>query len=110
MMSFTEEKNDGAVYAGQPKDKDFIIKGLGEQNERLYQNQMSIVETNNVLIKRLQEQQATIERYKKALEEVKNNINGEKWSKVPLRLYDKVGTINNIVNQALEESDNDKVK
>ena len=104
-MSFTDDKNDSAVYAGQPKDKDFIIKGLEEQNESLYQNQMSIVETNNVLIKRLQEQQATIERYKKALEDVKNNINGEKWSKAPLRLYDKVGTINNIVNQALEENE-----
>ena len=80
-MSFTEEKNDGAVYAGQPKDKDFIIKGLEEQNERLYQNQMSIVETNNVLIKRLQEQQATIDNLReiirkkdKALNTLKDDI------------------------------------
>ena len=78
-MSFTDDKNDGAVYAGQPKDKDFIIKGLGEQNERLYQNQMSIVETNNVLIKRLQEAESVIEFYSgfrtnKAMIDNKGNI------------------------------------
>ena len=39
------------------------LLALEQQNESLYQNQMSIIETNNVLIKRLKEAEEVIEWY-----------------------------------------------
>ena len=51
------------------------LLALEEQNERLYQNQMSIVETNNVLIKRLQEQQATIDNLREIIRKKDEALN-----------------------------------
>ena len=109
-MSLTEQWKRGELEDGHyyVKDDDLFV---AEFFCGSFMVEEQIITINEVIApvptyEQHQEQQATIERYKKALEDVKNNINGEKWSKAPLRLYDKVGTINNIVNQALEESDN----